>query len=1393
MAPRSTREPSRWGARSSASGLVFDGFNGSGSNGPTQTITLAGTSTLTLVGSADANSPNITFNFPTRTIDGNNVPSNVGVINAEIDDNLSVVSPGNPAIPGDLTINVTGTVSAGFGNTSLKLFGTNSFANLNIGGGIQGPASAAPANLVSVSNLPAGANVNFTGHGASFAADTTTGLAVVVSANNFVINSAGLPFDPLNPAAHPFTAHIGATTANEVDVNGVISGNGDLMFSAGFSGGGGTVILNNHNTYTGSTIFNAGGTGTPGNGSGLVQLGIDNALPTGTKLIWGFNTTGNGGTFDLNGHDQEVASVFTPFAAGPDSKLTNNADSGTATLTIGGSDSPGAFSLPITDGDSGAKIALVRSGTGTTILSNVNNSYSGGTTLLGGTLSVDADFELGAPNAAGNNLVLNGGTLAVTGAGFTLSSNRAVLLGPSDSSDGSGAFNVAASGNLIYNGAVADNGSGHGGLTLTGSGTVTLGGTNTYTGPTLINNGNLALTGSLHSSSAVTIAPYAILSGTGAANGPVTVGGTIAPGSASAVGKLTVGSLSLSAGGSYTWKLADAIAAAGVGADLVSVANGTGTLTLDSTPASPFTIDVLAVPGGVSNFDSTQSYSWKIVDAGALAGTPFNTNLFSVNSSGFGAGGPGSSITLSSTANSLFLNYTPGEVLVWIGGSGNWAATVGTSWSGTQWNSGKSADFNTGSGTVTLQTPITATGLEFDVGGYTIAGGGANKLTLALGNGAGSASIAVTNSSDSDTIDAEITGSAPLSKSGAGTLILSGPNSFSGTLTVASGTLQAAAASLPTDIVVNGSLVFDQAVDGAYSHNLSGAGAIVKRNSGTLSLGGTNTGFNGPITIKAGAIGIDSDARLGAATLTLTTGGTLRALADMTTTPITRTIDVGDGLTTTTGSLDTNGFHVILAGTAGQVVLTQASTFIKKGPGDLEIKSGGFTHPSGLNIGTVEVDAGSLTVGNPTDTNSNPKAFFGPTGFPTNLVLKDGSSFVIAASTTANSSLNSLNSLTASGNVKIVLDRTTGGNALSMSPALTTNGSTNTPLTLNGTLTIDATGNISGNTPRVTFGALTLTGDSVFQLMSNPTFSTNFTIQNNLFIDNGHSATFYGQGSATQLAGSGIRINAGGGTSVVTGNWTIGSPDGTQGVVLSIGAADNTSFTTGNITVNPYAQLMWFKNNFTFGTVGQTLTLNGIGNELADFSAGTDGALEIPTGNVNTYIGNVVLGSDSIITPAGTGALTLTGTITDATLGVGQLQKAGQGNLIVLSSANTAPVDVLVGNGTITVGDGNSVGDGHALLPAGDLTLGETSKTSGTTAVNFRNMAQPIRNLASSFAATTGTSVQTISLNGTDQGGTVLTINQTANTTFGVGVVPSLISTIVGPGSIVLAGRRDRV
>ncbi|KAB2715445.1 autotransporter-associated beta strand repeat-containing protein, partial [Brucella intermedia] len=119
-------------------------------------------------------------------------------------------------------------------------------------------------------------------------------------------------------------------------------------------------------------------------------------------------------------------------------------------------------------------------GGGTTVLTS-DNTYSGGTILDGGTLSVSREANLGDTAGA---LTFNGGTLQITGTDFQ-STGRTINWG----SEGGG-FDIAAAGNVFT---VGQNLGAGGALTKLGAGTLVLSGTNTYKGGTTVSDGILQL------------------------------------------------------------------------------------------------------------------------------------------------------------------------------------------------------------------------------------------------------------------------------------------------------------------------------------------------------------------------------------------------------------------------------------------------------------------------------------------------------------------------------------------------------------------------------------------------------------------------------------------------------------------------------------------------------------------------------------------------------------------------------------------------------------------------------------------------------------------------------------------------------------------------------------
>ncbi|MCY2986748.1 MAG: autotransporter-associated beta strand repeat-containing protein, partial [Planctomycetota bacterium] len=205
----------------------------------------------------------------------------------------------------------------------------------------------------------------------------------------------------------------------------------------------------------------------------------------------------------------------------------------------------------ISDGN-GESGKLIKIGPGVLTLTNDKNTYTGKTTIGGGTLSISSDGNLGsAPGAATpGHLVIDNATLKITRSDlltneFTIHQNRGIALGPKGAT-----VDVQEKWLVVYAGVVADvvvdNVSEAGSLTKIGGGVLMLNGTYTYTGTTYVRAGTLLINGKYsnpkdpgdfevgpESSSGTGQAVFATLGGVGTINGFVHVraGGAINPGS----------------------------------------------------------------------------------------------------------------------------------------------------------------------------------------------------------------------------------------------------------------------------------------------------------------------------------------------------------------------------------------------------------------------------------------------------------------------------------------------------------------------------------------------------------------------------------------------------------------------------------------------------------------------------------------------------------------------------------------------------------------------------------------------------------------------------------------------------------------------------------------------
>ncbi|MCB1068408.1 MAG: autotransporter domain-containing protein, partial [Simkania sp.] len=162
-----------------------------------------------------------------------------------------------------------------------------------------------------------------------------------------------------------------------------------------------------------------------------------------------------------------------------------------------------------------------------------------------------------------------------------------------------------------------------------------------------------------------------------------------------------------------------------------------------------------------------------------------------------------------------------------------------------------------GSGNLTKMgtSKLILTGENTYSGGTTVTAGTLQGDTGSLqGNIANNAAVIFDQGSDG-TYASKMTGSGSLTKKGAGTLILSEANTYSGGTTIEEGTLQGTTTSLQGPITNNKTIVFRQEMVGPYANSISGSGDLIKKGLGVVTLSGDNT-YTGKTTVSLGVLNI---------------------------------------------------------------------------------------------------------------------------------------------------------------------------------------------------------------------------------------------------------------------------------------------------------------------------------------------------------------------------------------------------------------------------------------------------------------------------------------------------------------------------------------------------------
>ncbi|ECE2966366.1 autotransporter outer membrane beta-barrel domain-containing protein [Salmonella enterica] len=626
--------------------------------------------------------------------------------------------------------------------------------------------------------------------------------------------------------------------------------------------GAGTLILNAENTYTGGTTISDGT---------LVATNVD-ALGSGDVTDDATLELNTGGTFDnaISGSGQVVKSG--------DETLTlsgTNTYSG-GTLISGGtlvaSNVEALGTGDVTDnavlelntgGDFDNAISgsgqVEKSGDGTLTLSG-SNTYTGGTTINDGTLIATSVDALGSGDVTDNaTLALNtGGTFdnTISGSGkVEKSGDDALTLSGANSYTGgtliSGGTLIASNVEALGTGDVTNNAtlelntggdftnniSGSGQVVKSGDETLTLSGSNTYTGGTTINDGTLVATSvdALGSGDVTDNATLALNTG-GTFDNTISGSGKVE--------KSGDDALTLSGANSYT---GGTLISGGTLVASNVEALGSGDVTDNAT---------LALNTG-GTFDNTISGSGQVVKSGDDVLTLSGSNTYTGGTTISGG------TLIASNVDALGTGDVTNDATLELNTGGDFTNNI----------SGNGQVVKSGDDTLTFSGSNTYTGGTLISSGTLVAN---DVNALGTGDVTDNATLELNTGGD---FTNNISGSGQVVKSGDDTLTLSGTNSYTGGTTISGGTLVATnVEALGTGDVTNNATL-ELNTGGDFTNNISGSGQVVKSGDETLTLSGANS-YTGGTLISGGTLVATSVEALGSgdvtdnAVLELNTGGT---------------------------------------------------------------------------------------------------------------------------------------------------------------------------------------------------------------------------------------------------------------------------------------------------------------------------------------------------------------------------------------------------------------------------------------------------------------------------------------------------------------------------------------
>ncbi|EBS1758410.1 fibronectin-binding autotransporter adhesin ShdA [Salmonella enterica subsp. enterica serovar Oranienburg] len=614
--------------------------------------------------------------------------------------------------------------------------------------------------------------------------------------------------------------------------------------------GDGTLILSNTGNDYGDTEIDGGilaakDAASLGTGNVTIAESATLALSQGTLDN---NVTG-GGKIVKTGNDELIVTGDNTYSGGTTitggTLTADHADSlGTGAIVNSGVLQVGEGELENTLSGSGA---LVKTGTGELTLSG-DNSYSGDTTITGGTLTADHADSLGTGVIANSgvlqvgegeleNTLSGSGALVKTGTGeLTLSGDNTYSGGTTitggtltaDHADSLGTGVIANSGVLqVGEGELENTLSGSGSLVKTGTGELTLSGDNTYSGDTTITGGTLT-------------ADHADSLGTGDIDnsGVLQVGEGELENTLSGTGSLVktgTGELTLSGDNTYSGGTTiddGVLIATNVNALGGGDVDNTGTLKLDAE--GEFNLANVTTQSGATT-ELAKGTTLNVDSLTQQADSTLNIDLSKANGE---SAITADSVTLGGTLNvtgigSVTDSWTP-EVYTYTLIDSDSAITSDFDNLTVAGMNREDVDFLTIDGKVD-EADNTHYDLTASLSWYADRDNASTDAhgTFTLSDPDGSFNVAANLTDVDDTLDPNSTWDGKsLTKEGAGTLILSGDNDYSGGTTINEGTLVAASTTaLGTGLVDNNAtLVLD--ADG----EVSAVGGITTHSGATTQL-----------------------------------------------------------------------------------------------------------------------------------------------------------------------------------------------------------------------------------------------------------------------------------------------------------------------------------------------------------------------------------------------------------------------------------------------------------------------------------------------------------------------------------------------------------------------------